>query len=117
MRARGDRGNGGSSGCGNTEGGACNGGDRFRRGDCSEGQTEIAIEIKRMSDKEHGGFQETGVFGGNAGHSAEMYRQKGSRRRKKRKKNPLQEGPLKDIGFSVGMHSYKGGVGINFRGD
>jgi len=35
---------------------------------------------------------------------------------RKKQSNPLQEGPLKVIGSSVDMQSYKGGVGINFRG-
>jgi hypothetical protein len=38
-----------------------------------------------------------------------------ARPRKKEKKNPLQKGLLKGIGSSVGMQSYKGGVGIKSR--
>ncbi len=32
--------------------------------------------------------------------------------RKKKEKNPLQEGPLKGIGSSVDMQPYIGGVGV-----
>jgi hypothetical protein len=35
--------------------------------------------------------------------------------RKKKEEKSLHEGPLKGIGFSVGMQPYKGGMGINFR--
>ncbi len=35
---------------------------------------------------------------------------------RKKEENPVQEGPLKGIGSSVGMQPYKGGVGINSRG-
>ena len=34
----------------------------------------------------------------------------------RKERNPLQEGPLKGIGSSVGMQPYKGGVGINLEG-
>ena len=35
---------------------------------------------------------------------------------RRKERNPLQEGPLKGIWSSMGMHPYKRGVGINFRG-
>ena len=41
---------------------------------------------------------------------------RGLERREKKERNPLQEGPLKGIGSSVGMHPHKGGVGINLGG-
>ena len=39
-----------------------------------------------------------------------------SRTLRKKERNPLQEGPLKGIGSSVGLHPYKRGVGINLGG-